>query len=71
MWKWDANRGERGEAVVMRCDYFTRDPETGKEVDWYRFVLIFWSQEHIIDGVSTTETSTFPSASGLDRGSRE
>lgn len=38
VWAWDPKRGEVGEPVALRCDYFTKDPVTGREVDWYKCV---------------------------------
>lgn len=36
LWGWDAKKGELGEPVSLRNEYFKRDPETGKEVEWYK-----------------------------------
>lgn len=33
VWEWDRTRGS---PQVLRNDYFTHDPQTGKEVEWYR-----------------------------------
>ena len=36
VWKW---KSRTNEPVMLRCDYFTRHPETGVDVEWYRSVL--------------------------------
>ncbi|KAI5480839.1 glycoside hydrolase family 5 protein [Pseudohyphozyma bogoriensis] len=36
VWAWDPKRGRFGEPVVLKMEYFTKHPETGKEVEWYQ-----------------------------------
>ncbi|KAM0787111.1 hypothetical protein ACM66B_006366 [Microbotryomycetes sp. NB124-2] len=36
LWEWQANKGDIGEAVSLRNEYFKKDPQTGKDVEWYR-----------------------------------
>lgn len=40
VWAWDANRGKCGQPVVLKAEYFHKNPETGKAVDWYQCVTV-------------------------------
>ena len=48
VWKW---KEKAREAVMLRCDYFNRHPETGAEVEWYRLVFSYI----FIDGADNFE----------------
>lgn len=38
VWTWRESKLEEGEgeAIPLKCDYFTKHPETGVQVEWYR-----------------------------------
>jgi hypothetical protein len=36
LWGWDTKKGEFGEPVSLRNEYFRKHPATGEIADWYR-----------------------------------
>lgn len=78
VWKFDKNRGEFGEPVALKMEYFRRFPrdhgsnKRGSLVDWERYVALLrvtpLSAKIYLFSFGSAETVTFPSCGSLGIG---
>ncbi|KAK4056119.1 hypothetical protein OIO90_002850 [Microbotryomycetes sp. JL221] len=70
LWQWQPTKGQFGEPVSLRNEYFKKHPQTGKHVEWYRpNNLIFaphWYDLQALFGKSLGHMSA--NVQGLSRG---